>query len=209
MIIDNFPEGRVEEMEAVNNPEDESQGKRRVPFSREIYIEREDFMENPPKKFFRLFPGGEVRLRSAYIVKCGHIVKDPATGEIIEIHCTYDPETRSGMPQSNRKVKGTLHWVSVNHAVETEIRLYDRLFVKENPDSADEGKDYKDYLNPDSLKIVKGYIEPSVKKAVPGGKFQFERLGYFVVDKNSAGDRLIFNRTVTLKDSWAKLEKNQ
>ncbi|MCX6244549.1 MAG: glutamine--tRNA ligase/YqeY domain fusion protein [Bacteroidetes bacterium] len=209
MIIDNYPEGLVEEMEAVNNPEDESKGKRMVPFSREIYIEREDFMEDPPKKFFRLFPGGEVRLRSAYIVKCESLVKDPQTGEITEIHCTYDQETRSGMPQSNRKVKGTLHWVSVNHAVEAEVRLYDRLFSKENPDDAEEGKDYKDYLNPESLKTVKGFIEPSVKKAVAGDKFQFERLGYFVVDKDSANDRLVFSRTVTLKDSWARIEKNQ
>jgi glutaminyl-tRNA synthetase len=209
MIIDNFPEGKVEKMETVNNPEDESKGKRLVPFAREIYIEREDFMEDPPKKFFRLFPGGEVRLRSAYIVKCESIIKDSGTGEIIEIHCTYDPETRSGMPQSNRKVKGTLHWVSVDHAVKAEIRLYDRLFVKENPDNTEEGKDFKDYLNPDSLKIVQGFIEPAVKKVIPGKKFQFERLGYFVVDKDSTDRNLVFNRTVTLKDSWAKMEKNQ
>jgi glutaminyl-tRNA synthetase len=209
VVIDNFPEGRVEEMEAVNNPEDETKGKRLVPFSREIFIEREDFMEEPPKKFFRLFPGGEVRLRSAYIIKCESIVKDPQTGQILEIHCTYDPETRSGMPQSNRKVKGTLHWVSVNHAVEAEVRLYDRLFIKENPDDAEEGKDYKDYLNPDSLRIAKGYIEPSVKTAIPGDKFQFERLGYFTVDKDTSDEKMVFNRTVTLKDSWVKMEKNQ
>jgi glutaminyl-tRNA synthetase len=208
VIIDNFPEGKVEEMEAINNPEDEFKGKRHVPFSRELFIEREDFMEDPPKKFFRLFPGGEVRLRSAYIIKCERIVKDAQTSKISEIHCTYDPETRSGMPQSNRKVKGTLHWVSINHAVEAEIRLYDRLFTKENPDDAEEGKDYKDYLNPDSLKICKGYLERSVKNALPGDKFQFERLGYFTVDKDSYVNHLIFNRTVTLKDSWAKMEKN-
>lgn len=209
VVIDNFPEKTIEEMEAVNNPEDESKGKRHVPFSRELFIEREDFMEDPPKKFFRLFPGGEVRLRSAYIIKCESIVKDAQTGEISEIHCTYDPETRSGMPMSNRKVKGTLHWVSVNHAVEAEIRLYDRLFIKENPDDAEEGKDYKDYLNPNSLKICKGYLEPSVKNALTGDKYQFERLGYFTVDKDSSANQLIFNRTVTLKDSWAKMEKNQ
>jgi len=209
VIIDNFPEGKVEEMEAVNNPEDESKGKRRVPFSRELFIEREDFMEEPPKKFFRLFPGGEVRLRSAYIIKCESVIKDPQNGEISEIHCTYDPETKSGMPQSNRKVKGTLHWVSVNHAVEAEVRLYDRLFSKENPDDAEEGKDYKDYLNPDALKVCKGYLEPSVKNSLPGDKFQFERLGYFTVDKDSTTDHLVFNRTVTLKDSWTRIEKNQ
>ena len=148
VIIDNFPEGRVEELEAVNNPEDESRGKRKVPFARELFIEREDFMEEPSKKFFRLFPGGEVRLRYAYIIRCESVVKNPQAGEISEIHCTYDPETRSGMPNSNRKIKGTLHWVSVDHAVEAEIRLYDRLFSKENPEDAGEGKDYMDYLIP-------------------------------------------------------------
>ncbi|MGA2822104.1 MAG: glutamine--tRNA ligase/YqeY domain fusion protein [Bacteroidales bacterium] len=209
VIIDNFPEGRVEEMEAINNPEDEAKGKRHIPFSRELFIEREDFMEEPPKKFFRLFPGGEVRLRSAYIIKCESVVKDFQKDEISEIRCTYYPETRSGMPQSNRKVKGTLHWVSVNHAVEAEVRLYDRLFSKENPDNAEEGKDFIDYLNKDSLKVCKGYLEPSVKNVLPGDKFQFERLGYFIVDKNSTTDHLVFNRTVTLKDSWTRLEKNQ
>jgi glutaminyl-tRNA synthetase len=209
VIIDNFPEGRVEEMEAINNPEDEAKGKRHIPFSRELFIEREDFMEEPPKKFFRLFPGGEVRLRSAYIIKCESVVKDFQKDEISEIRCTYYPETRSGMPQSNRKVKGTLHWVSVNHAVEAEVRLYDRLFSKENPDNAEEGKDFIDYLNKDSLKVCKGYLEPSVKNVLPGDNFQFERLGYFIVDKNSTTDHLVFNRTVTLKDSWTRLEKNQ
>lgn len=209
VIIDNYPEGQVEEMEAVNNPEDESKGTRRVPFSKELYIEREDFMEEPPKKFFRLYPGGEVRLRSAYIIRCESIVKDPHSGEISEIHCTYDPETRSGMPQSNRKVKGTLHWVSVNHAVEAEIRLYDRLFSKENPDEAEEGKDFRDFLNPESLKICKGFLEPSAKTTMPGHKFQFERIGYFVADYDSTEGHLVFNRTVTLKDSWTKLEKKQ
>jgi glutaminyl-tRNA synthetase len=209
VIIDNFPEGRVEEMEAVNNPEDETRGKRKVPFTRELFIEREDFMEEPSKKFFRLFPGGEVRLRSAYIIRCESVVKNPQTGEISEIHCTYDPDTRSGMPNSNRKIKGTLHWVSVDHAVEAEIRLYDRLFSKENPEDAEEGKDYMDYLNPDSLKVCTGYLEPSVKNTLPGDKFQFERLGYFTVDKDSCADRMIFNRTVALKDSWAKIEKNR
>ena len=208
VVIDNYPEGKVEEMDAVNNPEDESAGKRKVPFSREIYIEREDFMENPPKKFFRMSPGNEVRLRSAYIIRCEKVVKDPATGVITEIHCTYDPGTRSGMTDSNRKVKGTLHWVSVPHALKAEVRLYDRLFSKENPEDTEEGKDYRDSLNPESLKVITAYVEPSLEIAAPGDKFQFERLGYFCVDKDSASNRLVFNRTVTLKDSWAKIEKS-
>ncbi|MCX6251840.1 MAG: glutamine--tRNA ligase/YqeY domain fusion protein [Bacteroidetes bacterium] len=209
VILDNYPPDLEEEVEAVNNPEDESRGKRTISFSRELYIEREDFMEDPPKKFFRLSPGSEVRLRAAYIIRCDHVVKDPKTGEITEIHCTYDPLTKSGMPESNRKVKGTLHWVSVKHAITAEIRLYDRLFSKENPDETAEGKDYKDFLNPDSLKTVTGFLEPSLKTAKPGDKFQFERIGYFTVDKDSTNDHLVFNRTVTLKDSWAKHEKNQ
>ncbi len=209
VILDNYPEDLTEEMEAINNPEDESRGKRTVPFSRELYIEKEDFMEIPSQKYFRLSPGKEVRLRSAYIIKCESFVKDPSTGEITEIHCTYDPKTRSGMPESNRKVKGTLHWLSVKHAIKAEIRLYDRLFMKENPDEAVEGKDYKDFLNPDSLKVITGQIEPSILRANPGDKFQFERIGYFCVDKDSAGNNLIFNRTVTLKDSWVKIGKNQ
>ncbi len=209
VILDNYPEDLTEEMEAINNPEDESRGKRKVPFSRELYIEKEDFMEIPSQKYFRLSPGKEVRLRSAYIIKCESFVKDPSTGEITEIHCTYDPKTRSGMPESNRKVKGTLHWLSVKHAIKAEIRLYDRLFMKENPDEAVEGKDYKDFLNPDSLKVITGQIEPSILRANPGDKFQFERIGYFCVDKDSAGNNLIFNRTVTLKDSWVKIGKNQ
>jgi glutaminyl-tRNA synthetase len=209
VIIDNYPDDLVEEMEAVNNPEDESHGKRKVPFSKEIYIEREDFMEDPPKKFFRLSPGGEVRLRSAYIIKCESVLKDTQTGEITEIHCTYDANTKSGMPESNRKVKGTLHWVSVKHAIKTEIRLYDRLFIKENPDDTGEGQDYKDLLNPDSLKTLTGFIEPSVMNTKPMDKFQFERIGYFCADKDSTREKLIFNRTVTLRDSWSKIEKNQ
>lgn len=209
VVLDNYPESLVEEMEAVNNPEDESAGKRKVPFSKELYIEREDFMEDPPKKFFRLFPGGEVRLRSAYIIKCESVVKDPVSGEITEIHCTYDPNTRSGMPDSNRKVKGTLHWVSVNHAVPAEVRLYDRLFLRENPDDTAEGQNYKDLLNPDSLKTITGFIEPAIRSVKPFEKFQFERIGYFSVDKDSTAEKLILNRTVGLKDSWAKIEKNQ
>ena len=209
VILDNYPEDLTEEMEASNNPEDESRGKRKVPFAKEIFIEQEDFMEVPSPKYFRLSPGKEVRLRSAYIIKCESFVKDPNTGEINEVHCTYDPATLSGMPESNRKVKGTLHWVSAKHAVRTEIRLYDRLFIKENPDEAEEGKDYKDFINPGSLKVVTGYIEPSIAAAKPGDKFQFERLGYFCVDKDSTRENLVLNRTVTLKDSWAKMEKKQ
>jgi glutaminyl-tRNA synthetase len=208
IIIDNYPEDQVEEMETANNPEDESAGKRMVPFSREIYIERDDFMENPPKKFFRLSPGGEVRLRSAYIIRCESVVKDPVTGEIEALHCTYDPLTKSGMSESTRKVKGTLHWVSSKHAVTADVRLYDRLFIKEDPEAVEEGKDYKDYLNPDSLKVVSAFLEPSMKSAAPGEKYQFERIGYFCVDKDSRADKLILNRTVTLKDSWAKSEKS-
>jgi glutaminyl-tRNA synthetase len=209
VVLDNYPVDLSENLEAVNNPEDESRGKRLVPFSREIYIERDDFMEDPPKKFFRLSPGNEVRLRAAYIIRCESVVKDPGTGEITEIHCTYDPNTKSGMAESNRKVKGTLHWVSVPHAVEADVRLYDRLFMKENPDDSEDGKDYKDYLNPDSLKVIKGYIEPSVKNGKAGDNYQFERIGYFSVDKDSTDRVLVFNRTVTLKDSWSKIEKNQ
>jgi len=204
VIIDNYPEDQVEEMEAINNPENPEAGTRKVPFSRELYIEREDFMEDPPKKFFRLSPGREVRLRYAYIIKCESVEKDPETGEITVIHCTYDPMTRSGMPDSNRKVKGTLHWVSVRHAVESEVRLYDRLFSVSDPDNAEEGKTFKDYLNHDSLKVVKGYLEPSIRTAKEGEKFQFERIGYFVVDKDSDPDALVFNRVVTLRDSWAR-----
>jgi glutaminyl-tRNA synthetase len=209
VILDNFPENLTEEMEATNNPEDESRGKRKVPFSKELYIEKEDFMEIPSAKYFRLSPGKEVRLRSAYIIKCESFVKEPNTGEITEIHCTYDPATRSGMPESNRKVKGTLHWVSVKHSVKAEIRLYDRLFIKENPDEAIEGKNYKDFFNPDSLKVITGHIEPSILAAKPGDKFQFERIGYFCVDKDSMESNLVCNRTVTLKDSWVKIEKSQ
>lgn len=207
VIIDNFPEGLVEEMEAVNNPEDESKGKRHIPFSRELLIEREDFREDPPNKFFRLAPGREVRLKAAYIIRCESVVKDPKTDEIAEIHCTYDPQTKSGMPDSNRKVKGTLHWVSEKQAVTAEIRLYDRLFTKENPDDIEEGKTFKDYLNPDSLKVITAMIEPSVKDAQISDKFQFERTGYFSVDKDSTPQNLVFNRVVSLKDSWSKAEK--
>ncbi len=204
VVIENYPDDLVEEMEVTNNPEDESRGKRHVPFSKVLYIEQEDFMEIPPNKFFRLSPGREVRLRSAYIIKCERVVKSPETGEITEVICTYDPNTRSGMPDSNRKVKGTLHWVSARHAVTAEVRLYDRLFTKENPDETEEGKTFRDYLNPDSLKIINALIEPDAGKSLPGEKFQFERIGYFAVDKDSSNDHLVFNRVVPLKDSWTK-----
>ncbi len=207
VIIDNYPDDLVEEMESVSNPEDESKGKRRMPFSKNLLIEREDFMEDPPNKFFRLAPGREVRLKAAYIIRCESVVKDPETGEITEIHCTYDPLTKSGMPESNRKVKGTLHWVSEKQAVKAEIRLYDRLFTKENPDDLEEGRTYKDYLNPDSLKTITGFIEPAVGSAGILDKFQFERTGYFSVDHDSTSENLVFNRVVPLKDSWAKVEK--
>lgn len=207
VILDNYPDDQVEELESVNNPEDESKGKRKVPFSKTIFIERDDFMEDPPNKFFRLAPGREVRLKAAYIIRCESVVKDPKTDEIAEIHCTYDPQTKSGMPDSNRKVKGTLHWVSEKQAVTAEIRLYDRLFTKENPDDIEEGKTYKDYLNPDSLKVITAMIEPSVKNARVLDKYQFERTGYFCLDKDSTPQNLVFNRVVSLKDSWSKVEK--
>ncbi|MEI6454927.1 MAG: glutamine--tRNA ligase/YqeY domain fusion protein [bacterium] len=203
VILDNYPGDLVEEMEAVNNPEDSGAGSRKVPFSKELYIEQDDFMEDPPNKFFRLAPGREVRLRSAYIIKCESVVRDEQ-GKITEIHCTYDPATKSGMPESNRKVKGTLHWVSVKHSVTAEIRLYDRLFMVENPDNCEEGKTYKDYLNPSSLQIKTGFIEPEAAASLPGQKFQFERVGYFSVDYDSRPENLVFNCIVPLKESWAK-----
>jgi glutaminyl-tRNA synthetase len=206
VVIDNYPDYLTEETEAVNNPEDESMGKRKVIFSKEIYIERDDFMENPPKNYYRLSPGKEVRLRYAFYIKCVDVVKNKQ-GEITEVHCTYDPLTKGGSSPDKRKIQGTIHWVSTKHAIEAEIRLYDRLFTKENPDEAEEGKDFKSYLNPDSLKVIKGMLEPFLKTVKPGDKFQFERIGYFCTDKDSNDEKLIFNRTVTLKDSWAKEEK--
>jgi len=207
LIIDNYPEGQTEELDAVNNPENPDEGLRKVPFSKELYIEREDFMEEPPSKYFRLAPGREVRLKYAYIIKCESVVKDPETGNITEIHCTYDPETRSGMPMSNRKVKGTIHWVSAQHAVKAEIRLYDRLFSMENPEETEEGKDFISNLNPESLKKITGFTEPLLATAKAGDKFQFERIGYFCVDPDSTTDKLVFNRTVTLKESWNRPNK--
>ncbi len=208
VIIDNYPENLVEEIEAINNPEDTSMGTRKVPFSKVIYIEREDFMENPPKKFYRLAPGREVRLRYAYYITCTDVVKDPQTGEVVELHCTYDPLTKGGQSPDGRKVLGTIHWVSAQHCFEAEIRLYDRLFTRENPNDVEEGKTFLDYVNPDSLKIVRGFCEPFLKDAKPEEKFQFERIGYFCVDnKLSQVGKPVFNRVVTLKDSWAKILK--
>lgn len=209
VIIDNYPEGQVEEFDAENNPEDPGAGTRKVPFSKVIYIERDDFMENPPKKYFRLFPGGEVRLKHAYFIKCERVVKDEQTGEIIELHCTYDPETRGGNAPDGRKVKGTIHWVSAAHAVDAEVRLYDTLFNVPDPDSV-EG-DYKEYLNPNSLEVLKSCkIEPSVKGAEKGTRYQFLRMGYFCIDTvDTTDEKLVFNRIVALKDTWAKIVGKQ
>jgi len=207
VVITNYPDGKVEMMQAVNNPEDESAGRRDVPFSRELYIEHDDFMENPPKKYFRLSPGSEVRLKYAYIIKCEEVVKD-AQGNITELRCTYDPETRSGS-NSSRQVKGTIHWVSAAHAVPTEVRLFDRLFTEPHMDAIPAEKDYTDYLNPQSLQSVQAYLEPALKSLQPVANVQFERLGYFVLDKASTPERPVFNRTVTLKDTWAKVAGKQ
>jgi glutaminyl-tRNA synthetase len=207
VVLTNYPEGASEEMSVVNNPEDPAAGTRRVPFSRELYIEAEDFMEDPPRKFFRLAPGREVRLRNAYLVTCTDIVKN-ASGGVVELRCTYDPATRGGDAPDGRKVKATLHWVSAAHAVEAEVRLYDRLFTVEDPDgaSAKSGRDFIQFLNPAALDILRGCkVEPMLAAATPGARYQFERLGYFAVDRDSAGGRLVFNRTVSLKDSWARI----
>jgi glutaminyl-tRNA synthetase len=211
VVIDNYQENEKEELEAVNNPEDPSMGTRKVPFSRELYIERDDFMEDPPKKFFRLAPGREVRLRYAYFITCVDVVKDPATGDIIELHCTYDPATRGGDAPDGRKVKGTLHWVSVKHAITAQVRLYDHLFAKENPNEVETGKDFSAYLNPTSIETLNDCkLEPSLAAAKPSSLYQFERLGYFCVDaKDSTPDSPVFNRTVTLRDTWAKILKAQ
>jgi len=209
IVLENYPEDLVEEMEAVNNPEDPSAGTRTVPFSRVLYIEQDDFRENPPKEFFRLAPGREVRLRYGYVIKCVSAVKDPQTGLIAELRCTYDPATRGGNTPDGRKIKSTIHWVSAPHAVDAEIRLYEHLFTKESPEDVPEGTDYKVNLNPNSLTIVKSAkLEPSLAAAQPGSRYQFERLGYFCADsKDSRPGALVFNRTVSLRDTWAKIEK--
>jgi len=209
VVLTNFPEDKVEYMEAVNNPEDASAGTRQVPFTRELYIERDDFMEDPPRKFFRLAPGREVRLRYGYIIKCEEVVKDE-DGNVVELRCTYDEQTRSGMPEANRKVKGTLHWVSATHAVDAEVRLYEQLFSKENPDNVAEGETFMTNMNPQSLEIIRAQVEPSLADAQAGTHFQFERKGYFTVDSRySVPGAPVFNRTVTLRDTWAKISKQK
>jgi len=207
VIIKNYPEGKIEDVELINNPEDEAMGKRLVPFSREVFIEQDDFMEVPPHKFFRLAPGMEVRLKGAYIIKCNSFKKNDITGAIEEVYCTYDPDTRSGGNTSEKKVKGTLHWVSAQHAIDAEVRLYDRLFSHEDP-AGSKCEDYRSLLNPDSLKILTGCkVEPSLGSAIALDKFQFQRLGYFCVDYDSTASKLVFNRTVQLKDTWSKINK--
>lgn len=206
VVIENYPDDLVEELEAINNPEDEAAGTRRVPFSKTLYIERDDFMVDPPRKFFRLAPGREVRLRYAYFITCTDVIKD-ADGEIVELRCTYDPATRGGAAPDGRRVKATLHWVSAQHALRAEARLYDSLFTVENPEG-DSQKDFTDFINPDSLRVVDPiFVEPSVRQAKSGDRFQFERLAYFVVDPDSTADRLVFNRTVALRDQWSKARK--
>jgi len=209
VVIDNYPEDQVEELEAVNNPEDPSMGTRKLPFSRVLYIEQEDFLEDPPKKFFRLAPDREVRLRYAYFIKCVGVVKDDKTGEVVELHCTYDPETRGGWAPDGRKVKATLHWVSAAHSLPAEVRLYDHLFLKASPSHEKESAGFKTYLNPNSLETLTSCrVEPTLAGAAPGSRYQFERLGYFCVDtKDSSDQSLVFNRTVTLRDTWAKIKK--
>lgn len=208
LVIDNYPEDKVEMLEAVNNPEDESMGTRKVPFSRILYIEQEDFRKDPPKKYFRLAPGREVRLKHAYYVTCKNVIEDDNTGDIVEVHCTYDPETRGGWAKDGRRVKGTLHWVSADHAIDVEVRLYDHLFTLEDSSNVTEGTDFKDYLNPRSLETLTDCkMEPSLKDAAPGDRFQFLRQGYFCADADSTKEKLVFNRTVSLRDTWAKIEK--
>jgi glutaminyl-tRNA synthetase len=208
IVIDNYPEGQVDELEVVNNPEDPVAGTRKVPFSRVIYIERDDFREDPPKQFFRLSPGREVRVRGGYFITCASVVKDERTGEVVEVHCTYDPETRSGDAPDGRKVKGTIHWVSAQHALDTEVRLYENLFTKEDPNDVSEGQEFTANLNPSSLEVLtNAKLEPSLANAKAGDRYQFERLGYFCADPDSKPGKLVFNRTVPLRDTWAKVEK--
>ncbi|HUU40130.1 MAG TPA: glutamine--tRNA ligase/YqeY domain fusion protein, partial [Desulfatiglandales bacterium] len=211
VVIDNYPEDQVEELDAVNNPEDPSMGTRKVPFSRVLYIEQDDFREDPPKKFFRLAPGREVRLRYAYFIKCVEVIKDDQTGEIVELRCTYDPDTRGGDAPDGRKVKATLHWVSAPHSLEAEVRLYEHLFLKANPGEERDGNDFKVFLNPNSVGILTSCrVEPGLAGAAPGSRCQFERLGYFCIDSVDSSDtKLVFNRTVTLRDTWAKIEKSE
>ncbi len=210
LVIDNYPEGQVEELDAVNNPEDPDAGTRKVPFSRVLYIEQEDFREDAPEKYFRLVPGREVRLRYAYFITCVDVLKDEQSGEVVEVHCTYDPATRGGDSPDGRKVKSTLHWVSAGHALEAEVRLYDHLFNKEDPTDAEDGTDFMAYINPNSLEILTlCRVEPILAGAPPGSRYQFERLGYFCVDPDSSPEKLVFNRAVSLRDTWSKIQKQQ
>ncbi|MFY9950950.1 MAG: hypothetical protein WAK27_19775, partial [Candidatus Sulfotelmatobacter sp.] len=209
VVIDNYPEGQTEEMEAVNNPEDASAGTRKAPFSRVLYIEQDDFREVPPKGYFRLSPGREVRLRYAYFITCKSVLKNEK-GEVVEVHCTYDPASRGGNSPDGRKVKSTIHWVSAAHAVNAEVRIYDNLFTKENPSDVEDGQDFTANLNPNSLEVIaSAKLEPSLANAAIGARYQFERLGYFCVDPDSKPGKPVFNRTVALKDTWAKVEKKQ
>jgi glutaminyl-tRNA synthetase len=208
VVIDNYPVDQTEELEAVNNPEDPDAGTRKIPFSRVLYIEQDDFREDPPKQYFRLSPGREVRLRYGYLITCTGVVKDEKTGEVVEVHCTYDPATRGGNAPDGRKVKATIHWVSAEHAIGAELRLYDKLFTRPNPNEVEEGQDFTANLNPNSLEILNGAkLEPSLAQAKAGERYQFERVGYFCVDPDSGPERLVLNRTVALKDSWAKIEQ--
>jgi len=207
IVIDNYPDDLVEEMEAINNPEDESAGTRRLPFSRVLFIEQEDFREDPPKQFYRLAPGREVRLRYGYLITCQSVVKD-ADGNIVELHCTYDPATRGGTTPDGRKVKSTIHWVSAAHAVDAEVRLYDNLFTKEDPDDVEEGQDFTANLNPNSLEVLSSCkVEPGLREAAAGARYQFERVGYFCVDSSSTSGKPLFNRTIGLRDTWARIEQ--
>jgi glutaminyl-tRNA synthetase len=209
VVLTNYPEGQVEQMEAENNPEDESAGTRLVPFSRVLYVEQEDFRKDPPKKWFRLAPGREVRLKHGYFITCQEAVKDEK-GEVVELHCTYDPESRGGASPDGRRVRGTLHWVSAEHALDAEVRLYDHLLTLADPNDVEEGKEFADYVNPDSLELLTDCkVEPSLASAAPGSRYQFLRMGYFCVDRDSSRQRLVFNRTVTLRDTWAKIERTQ
>ena len=213
VVIENYPEGQVEELESVNNPEDSEMGSRKIPFSRTLYIERDDFREDPPPKFYRLSPGKEIRLKDAYYVTCTGVVKDEVTGEVVELRCTYDPETKGGTSTDGRKVRGTSHWVSAEHALEAEVRLYDHIFLKEDPDDVTDvsgGKDFTDNINPDSLKVLNSCkVERSLAEAKAGDSFQFLRQGYFCVDPDSSGDALVFNRTVPLRDTWARMDRSR
>jgi glutaminyl-tRNA synthetase len=211
VVIDNYPDSQVEEVESENNPEDPSLGSRKLPFSKVVYIEQDDFREDPPKGFFRLSPGREVRLKDAYYITCVDVIKDAATGEVVELHCTYDPESKGGQTSDRRKVRGTSHWVSAAHAVEAEVRLYDTLFSKADPNDESDTEEFTDFLNPGSLEVLTGcLVEPGLSQAAPGSTVQFLRQGYFCVDsEDSTTERLVFNRTVPLRDSWAKALRMQ